>query len=103
MKGFFFIGRQGTSVNPANKGRSVYQFNYRWPALKTFPPDNFCLDEIVQIAEGLCLGQLTYATNLLKAYDPAADPAEYDYRTFGYFLLLDEEWQTRRRRIRFEV
>lgn len=103
VKGFFFIGREGQSVNPANKGRSVYQFNYRWPALRTFPPDNFCLDEIVQIAEGLYLGQLVYATNLMKAYAPAAEVAAYDYRTFGYFLLLDEEWQGRRRRIRFEI
>ncbi len=103
VKGFFFIGKEGTSVNAANKGRNVYQFNYRFPPLRTFPPDNFCLDEIVQIAEGLYLGQLIYATNLLKKYDPAADAAEYDYRTFGYFLLLDEEWQARRRRIRFEV
>jgi hypothetical protein len=103
VKGFFFIGREGQSVNPANSGRAVYQFNYRWPALRTFPPDNFCLDEIVQIAEGLFLGQLVYATNLTKAYDPSADPAQYDYRNFGYFLLMDEEWQRRRQRIRFEV
>ena len=103
VKGFFFIGREGQSVNPANRGRNVYQFNYRWPALRTFPPDNFCLDEIVQIAEGLYLGQLVYATNLTKEYDPSADPTQYDYRNFGYFLLMDEDWQKRRQRIRFEV
>jgi hypothetical protein len=103
VKGFFFIGREGQSVNPANRGRTVYRFNYRWPALRTFPPDNFCMDEIVQIAEGLYLGQLVYATNLKKEYDPSADPSQYDYRNFGYFLLLDEDWQARRRRIRFEV
>ena len=103
VKGFFFIGREGQSVNPANRGRNVYQFNYRWPALRTFPPDNFCMDEIVQIAEGLYLGQLVYATNLKKEYDPSADPAQYDYRNFGYFLLMDEDWQKRRQRIRFEV
>jgi len=103
VKGFFFIGREGQSVNPANRGRNVYQFNYRWPALRTFPPDNFCLDEIVQIAEGLYLGQLVYATNLTKEYDPSADPTQYDYRNFGYFLLMDEDWQRRRQRIRFEV
>ena len=103
VKGFFFIGREGQSVNPVNRGRTVYQFNYRWPALRTFPPDNFCMDEVVQIAEGLYLGQLVYATNLKKEYDPAAEAAQYDYRTFGYFLLLDEEWQKRRRRIRFEI
>jgi hypothetical protein len=103
VKGFFFIGREGQSINPANRGRTVYQFNYRWPALKTFPPDNFCLDEIVQIAEGLYLGQLVYATNLGITYDPNAETSQYDYRNFGYFLLMDEEWQGRRRRIRFET
>lgn len=103
VKGFFFIGREGKSINPANKGRSVYQFNYRWPALRTFPPDNFCLDEVVQIAEGLYLGQLVYATNLGVEYDPGAESDRYDYRNFGYFLLMDEEWQARRRRIHFEI
>jgi hypothetical protein len=103
VKGFFFIGREGSSVNPANRGRTVYQFNYRWPSLKTFPPDNYCVDEIVQVADGLYLGQLLYATNLHKEYSPSADPAEYCYGNFGYFLIMDEDWQQRRVKIRFEV
>ncbi|MDI6791227.1 MAG: hypothetical protein QME44_11185 [Thermodesulfobacteriota bacterium] len=103
VKGFFFIGREGRSVNPDNKGRMVYQFNYRWPKLKTFPPDNYCIDEIVQIAEGLYMGQLLYATDMSRAYDPGLDPDLYRYRNFGYFLLLDEDWEKMRVEIGFDV
>jgi len=103
VKGFFFIGREGRSVNPDNKGRMVYQFNYRWPKLKTFPPDNYCIDEIVQIAEGLYMGQLLYATDMARAYDPGLDPDLYRYRNFGYFLLLDEDWEKIRVEIGFDV
>ena len=103
VKGFFFIGKEGISVNPANRGRAVYQFNYRWPSLKTFPPDNYCVDEVVQVADGLYLGQLLYATNLTKEYSPSADSAEYKYGNFGYFLIMDDDWQERRVEIGFEV
>ena len=103
LKSFFFIAGQGQSVNPANGGKVVYQFNYRWPRLKTFPPDNFCIDETVQIAEGLYLGQLVYATNLKKAYDPKTNPRLYDYRNFGYFLLMDDDWQRLRQKIGFDI
>lgn len=102
-KGFFFIGHRAGSVNPANKGREIYQFNYRWPRLKTFPPDNYCIDEIVQIADGLYLGQLVYATDLSRPYDPKADPAQYRYYNFGYFLLMDKDWQELRSKIGFDV
>ncbi|MFZ5993852.1 MAG: hypothetical protein ACOYU4_02520 [Thermodesulfobacteriota bacterium] len=103
VKGFFFIGRESRSVNPDNKGRMVYQFNYRWPKLKTFPPDNYCVDEIVQIAEGLYMGQLVYATDMSRAYDPRLDPGLYRCRNFGYFLLLDEDWEKTRVEIGFDV
>jgi len=103
LKSFFFIGRQGTSINEDNSRKKVFQFNYRWPKLRTFPPDNYCIDEVVQIAEGLYLGQLTYATELLKEYDPADDPFEYKYRVFGYFLLMDEDWHKRRLKIGFDL
>ena len=95
-KCFFFIARKGASINPDNKGKTVFLFNYRWPKLRTMPPDNYCIDELVKIAEGLYLGQLNYATELLKKYDPREDPSTYKYRTFGYFLVMDEEWQRRR-------
>ena len=61
---FFFIGRRyKPSLLPENKGKKVFQFNYRWEALKNIPPDCFCIDEIVQIADGLYRGQLIYATD----------------------------------------
>lgn len=56
----------------------------------------------MQIAEGLYLGQLIYATELLKKFDPSVPAASYKYRLFGYFLLMDEEWQQRRLAIRFD-
>ncbi len=96
VKCFFFIARQGASVNPENRGKKVFLFNYRWPKLRTFPPDNYCIDELVKIADGLYLGQLNYATELMKKYDRKEDPSSYKYRLFGYFLLMDEEWHRRR-------
>jgi hypothetical protein len=96
VKCFFFIARQGVSCNPENRGKKVFLFNYRWPKLRTFPPDDYCIDELVRIADGLYLGQLNYATELLKKYDPKEDPFVYKYRLFGYFLLMDEEWHRRR-------
>jgi len=100
---FFFIGKAAASILPANEGKRIFQFNYRWKKLRTPPPDNFCIDEIVQIAEGLYLGQLIYATALLKPWDPLTNPMDYDYRLFGYFLLMDEEWHSRRLRIGFDL
>ncbi|MFB3922930.1 MAG: hypothetical protein ACE145_14490 [Terriglobia bacterium] len=102
LKSFFFIGRKGMSINQENKGKKIFQFNYRWPKLRTFPPDHFCIDELVMVAEGLYLGQLIYATELFKKFDPNEDPASYQYRVFGYFLLMDDEWHGRRREIGFD-
>ena len=101
---FFFIGRpQKASLLAENKGKKVYQFNYRWKPLRNIPPDCFCIDEITQIAEGLYLGLLIYATDWLKPWDPATDASAYKYRLFGYFLLMDEEWHARRLRIGFDL
>ncbi len=102
-KGFFFIAHRARSVNPVNHGRTVFQFNYRWPRLKTFPPDNYCMDEVVEIAQGLYLGQLNYATNLALPYEPSLDPTSYRYKNFGFFLLMDEDWQKRREEISFDI
>jgi hypothetical protein len=96
LKSFFFIARNGVSINEENKGKKVFLFNYRWPKLRTSPPDNFCIDELVKVADGLYLGQLIYSTELLKPYDPKEDPSAYKYRLFGYFLLMDDDWQRRR-------
>ncbi|MFQ5740497.1 MAG: hypothetical protein ACE5JX_15935 [Acidobacteriota bacterium] len=101
-KSFFFIAHKAKSVNKANKAKKIFQFNYRWRKLRTFPPDNYCIDELVMIAEGLYLGQLIYATELLKKYDPRKPSSAYKYRLFGYFLLMDEEWHKRRLDIGFD-
>lgn len=103
MKSFFFIGKEADTVNEDNKGKRVFRINYRWPKLRTLPPDNFCFDEMIQIADGLFLGQLMYATNVFKDYDPEVDSAEYKYRNFGYFLIMDEDWHRRRVRIGFDL
>lgn len=101
---FFFIGRPNkTSMLPENKGKKVFQFNYRWKPMRNIPPDCFCIDEIAQIAEGLYLGILIYATDWLKPWNPNTPVEEYKYRLFGYFLLMDEEWQQRRIRIGFDL
>ncbi len=103
LKSFFFIGKRGVSGNPENGNKTVFQLNYRWPKLRTMPPDNYCIDELVQIAEGLYLGQLVYSTALMERYDPARPASEYDYRNFGYFLLMDDEWYGRKLEIGFDL
>lgn len=103
LKSFFFIARPGTSVNKDNGGKKIFLINYRWPKLRTFPPDCYCMDEVVQIAEGLYLGQLNYATELLKKYDPREAPMVYKHHCFGYFLLMDDDWHKRRLKIGFDL
>jgi hypothetical protein len=101
---FFFISRPNKiSMLPENRGKKVYQFNYRWKPLNNIPPDCFCIDEIAQIADGLYLGLLIYATDWLKPWNPNTANEEYKYRLFGYFLLMDEEWHQRRLRIGFDL
>jgi hypothetical protein len=101
---FYFIGRPNRpSMLPENKGKRVFQFNYRWQPLKNIPPDCFCIDEISQIADGLYLGLLIYATDWLKLWNPQTPIEEYKYRLFGYFLLMGEDWQQRRMRIGFDL
>ncbi|UCE19729.1 MAG: hypothetical protein JSV84_05125 [Gemmatimonadota bacterium] len=102
-KTFFFISKYARSVHPENKGKSVFQFNYRWKALRNPIPDRYCIDELVQIAEGLYLGKVYYATNPLEAWDPSTDPSTYKYRLFEYFILMDDEWHGRRLRIGFDL
>ena len=102
-KTFFFIGKLAKSVFPENKGKPVFQFNYRWKALRNPPPDFLCIDELVQIADGLYLGQVFYATDPLEPWNPETDPSAYKYRLFEYFLLMDEEWHARRLRIGFDL
>ncbi len=92
VKSFYFIANYGKSVYPGSEGKEVLQFNYRWPAFHTMPPDCLCIDELVRIADGLYLGQLLYSLRPEVAYTPEKDPAAYEYENFGYFMLMDDEW-----------
>lgn len=103
LRSFFFIAHAATSLNTNNRGKRIYQFNYRWPKLQTIVPDRFCIDQVVEIAEGLYLGQLMYATDWLKPYDPNLPPEAYKYGQFGYFLLMNEGWHQSRLRIGFDL
>lgn len=88
-----FIAGKAKSVDPKNPDKEVFQLNYRWKKLENLPPNKYLIDEIVLIADGLYLGQLLYATeHLLEDYDPERSPHEYKYENFGYFLLMDDEW-----------
>lgn len=99
-QGYAFLGAADQdSILPLNNGRKVFQFHYRYPMLGGPAPIGFCLDELVEIADGLFLGQLIYATALHLPFNSAVDPAEYDYQLFGYFLLLDDTWERHRQAI----
>lgn len=100
---FFFIGKPARSIVPESRGKDVYQLNYRWKALRSPPPDNLCIDELVGIADGLYLGKLLYATHVLRRWDATVDPAEYAYRLFGYFLLMNERWHEVRVGLGFDL
>jgi len=42
------------------------------------------------------LGQLIYATRLDLPFHSSVPPEKYQYQLFGYFLLLDDDWQRHR-------
>ncbi len=91
-KGGLFISREAGSVDPGNAGKEVLQLNYRWPKLGNPPPLSYLIDEMVEIAQGLYLGQLLFASDILTKYDPVRPSSDYQYAHYGYFLLMDESW-----------
>jgi hypothetical protein len=94
-KGGLFIARRQMSVGPEHPKKEVIALNYRWKNLANKFPNRLLIDEIVQIADGLYLGKLYYATSLTtitKDFDPTIPIQDYDYRPFGYFLLMDDSW-----------
>jgi hypothetical protein len=102
--GYCFLGLAGaSSILPMNNGpgkaKKVFQFHYRFPMIGGPVPIGACLDEIVEIAEGLYLGQLIYSTNPLTPFHSSVDPSDYAYQLFGYFLLLDNDWEYHRQAI----
>ncbi len=93
--GGFFIARRQMSVGREHPKKEVIGLNYRWKNLGNRFPNRLLIDEIVQIAEGLYLGKLFYATSfkyLSRDYDPGIQREDYKYRGFGYFLLMDDTW-----------
>lgn len=107
-QGYSFLGvSDRESILPFNNGdhtrKRVFQFHYRYPLIGGAFPIGLCLDELVEIAEGLFLGQLIYATELAEPFHSTVDPARYRYQLFGYFLLLDNTWERHRQAIGFDV
>jgi hypothetical protein len=102
-KAFFSLGKPARSVAIESRGKQVYQLNYRWKPLRNPAPDFLCIDEIVQIAEGLYLGRVYYSTKPEIAWTPETDPADCGYQLFEYFLLMDEQWQACRLRLGFDL
>ena len=100
-QGYIFLGvSERESILPMNNGqdrkKSVFQFHYRSPLIGGPAPIGLCLDELVEIADGLFLGQLIYSTALNIPYHSSVAPSHYNYQLFGYFLLLDDIWQQHR-------
>jgi hypothetical protein len=107
-QGYSFLGvSDRESILPMNNSsdarKRVFQFHYRYPLIGGPAPIGTCLDELVEIAEGLFLGQLIYSTVPLTPFHTSVDPEEYRYQLFGYFLLLDNTWERHRRAIGFDV
>lgn len=66
-QGYIFLGvADRSSILLINNGpdtkKTVIQFHYRYPMVGGPVPIGTCLDELVEIAEGLNLGQLIYST-----------------------------------------
>ncbi|WP_146158494.1 hypothetical protein [Enhygromyxa salina] len=99
----FSIGRQASSICADKHGAPVYQCNYRWKGLHNPPPESLRIDELVQIAEGLYLGQVYYATKALEPWSPNTAPACYGYQLYEYFLLMDPQWQALRMSLGFDL
>jgi hypothetical protein len=107
-QGYCFLGAADReSILPMNNGdngiKPVFQFHYRFPMIGGPVPIGFCLDELVEIADGLFLGQLIYATALDVPFHSSVDPSEFKYQLFGYFLLLDDDWERHRQAINLDT
>ena len=107
-QGYIFLGlADQQSILPMNNSekakKRVFQFHYRYPMIGGPAPIGTCLDELVEIAEGLYLGQLIYSTLPLVPFHSSTNPAEYKYQLFGYFLLLDKDWEYHRQAIKLDT
>ncbi len=107
-QGYVFLGAANQkSILPTNNvgadKKRVFQFHYRYPMIGGPVPIGYCLDELVEIADGLYLGQLIYSTALHIPFHSSTNPEEYKYQLFGYFLLLDDDWQRHRLAIELDT
>jgi len=107
-QGYSFLGvAEQDSILFMNSGdqgtKQVFQFHYRFPMVGGPAPIGYCLDELVELADGLYLGQLIYATALDKTFHSGVDSEEYNYQLFGYFLLLDDTWEQHRQAINLDT
>ena len=107
-QGYCFLGSSGQdSILPINNSddaiKRVFQFHYRYPMVGGPMPIGYCLDELVEIADGLFLGQLIYSTALDVPFQSSVAISEYKYQLFGYFLLLDDDWEKHRQAIKLDT
>ena len=107
-QGYVFLGNANQSsilnINSSETQRkTVFQFNYRYPMIGGAVPIGYCLDEIVEIADGLYLGQLIYSTAFDEPFHSSVAAEKFNYQLFGYFLLLDDDWQRHRLAISLDV
>ena len=107
-QGYSFLGRSDQDSilamnNGEHKNKKVFQFQYRFPMIGGPAPIGYCLDELVEIGDGLFLGQLIYATNLAMAFSSSIPATSYKYQLFGYFVLLDDDWQRHRLAIKLDT
>jgi hypothetical protein len=107
-QGYCFLGMANQDsllpMNNSNLGnKRVFQFHYRFPMIGGPVPIGYCLDELVEIADGLFLGQLIYSTALDVPFHSSVDSKEYKYQLFGYFLLLDDDWEHHRQAIKLDT
>ena len=98
-EGGFFVSRKARSVFPGTD-REVLRLNYRFKEMENRPPLRWLVDELVEIAQGLYLGQLLFATRRLQYdFEPDLDEKNYGYAHFGYFVLFDDTWNIEARRL----
>jgi len=107
-QGYMFLGSADRDSllamnNGKQRSKKVFQFHYRFPLIGGPAPIGTCLDELVEIAEGLFLGQLIYSTALFTPFHSSVPPEKFRYQLFGYFLLLDDEWEQHRQAIGLDV
>lgn len=107
-QGYSFLGvADQETILPMNNGdngiKRVFQFHYRFPMIGGPVPIGFCLDELVEIADGLFLGQLIYSTALDVPFHSSVDPSEFKYQLFGYFILMDDDWERHRQAIKLDT